>query len=84
MLWGLVISDQFCSSGDQERINVVERAELEGKYDARFKVVFNAIRQLMAPPAKVRLSIGFRVEEARPAYRRSRVRRPQRKQIIKA
>jgi hypothetical protein len=50
--------------------------ELEGKYDAQFKVVFDAIRQLMAPPEKARRSIGFRVEEARPAYR---VKRPGRR-----
>jgi hypothetical protein len=33
--------------------------ELEAKYDAKFKVVFEAIRQLMEPPAKPRKSIGF-------------------------
>ncbi len=43
--------------------------ELEKKYDAQFKVVFDAIRQLMAPPQKAQRSIGFRVEEARPIYR---------------
>jgi hypothetical protein len=33
---------------------------LEKKYDAQFKVVFDAIRQLMAPPpAKPRRRIGF-------------------------
>jgi ORF6N domain-containing protein len=42
---------------------------LENKYDAQFKGVFDAIRQLMAPPQRSRRSIGFRVEEARPAYR---------------
>jgi hypothetical protein len=44
-------------------------ADLERKYDAQFKVVFDAIRQLMAPPVKPRRSIGFRVEETRPRYR---------------
>jgi len=39
---------------------------LERKYDAQFKVVFDAIRALMAPPEKARRSIGFNVEEARP------------------
>jgi hypothetical protein len=43
--------------------------ELEKKYDAQFRVVFDAIRQLMAPPAKPRRSIGFKVEEGRPRYR---------------
>ena len=50
--------------------------ELEKKYDAQFKMVFDAIRQLMAPPTKPRRSIGFRVGEARPHYR---VRRPGRR-----
>jgi hypothetical protein len=48
---------------------------LEKKYDAQFRVVFDAIRQLMAPPAKARRSIGFRVKEARPVYRARRARR---------
>ena len=35
-------------------------ATLEGKYDAQFKVVFDAIRQLMAPPPeKPKPRIGF-------------------------
>jgi len=46
--------------------------ELEKRYDAQFKVVFDAIRQLMAPPDRGRRSIGFRVEERKPAYRRPR------------
>jgi hypothetical protein len=33
--------------------------ELEKKYDAQFRVVFDAIRQLMSPPAKPRRHIGF-------------------------
>ncbi len=32
---------------------------LEKKYDARFKVVFEAIRRLMAPPATNRRPLGF-------------------------
>ena len=34
--------------------------ELESKYDRQFKVVFTAIRQLMAPPPAARKQIGFR------------------------
>jgi uncharacterized protein YjcR len=34
--------------------------ELEKKYDAQFKEVFEAIRQLMKPPEPKRRSIGFR------------------------
>lgn len=33
--------------------------ELEQKYDAQFKIVFDAIRQLMAPPEPKRKKIGF-------------------------
>ncbi|MEW6377644.1 MAG: hypothetical protein AB1502_17880 [Thermodesulfobacteriota bacterium] len=48
--------------------------ELEKKYDAQFRVVFNAIRELMrqqepAPPKK---RIGFLVEEPRVPYESSR------------
>ena len=46
--------------------------DLEKKYDMQFKVVFDAIRQLMAPPQKPRRSIGFKVEDGRPVYRRPR------------
>ena len=35
-------------------------AALEKKYNAQFRVVFDAIRELMAPPAKPRKRIGFR------------------------
>jgi hypothetical protein len=36
---------------------------LEKKYDAQFKVVFDAIRQLMTPPQKEKRRIGFRIEK---------------------
>jgi hypothetical protein len=32
---------------------------LEAKYDRQFKVVFDAIRELMAPPPAPRRKIGF-------------------------
>jgi hypothetical protein len=34
-------------------------SEIERKYDAQFKVVFDAIRQLMTPPQPQRKQIGF-------------------------
>ena len=43
---------------------------LEKKYDAQFKVVFDAIRQLMKPPEPKKRKIGFLVEEKVPAYGR--------------
>jgi len=39
--------------------------ELESKYDRQFKVVFDAIRQLMAPPVPTRKQIGFRARTAK-------------------
>jgi hypothetical protein len=39
--------------------------ELEKKYDKRFRVVFEAIRELMAPPQKKVRRIGFRPGEQR-------------------
>jgi hypothetical protein len=33
--------------------------ELESKYDKQFKIVFDAIRKLMATPARDRKEIGF-------------------------
>ena len=38
-------------------------ASLERKYDSQFKMVFDAIRQLMTPPEKPKRKIGFRREE---------------------
>jgi hypothetical protein len=43
--------------------------ELEKKYDAQFRVVFDAIRQLMKPPESKRRPIGFLVEEPKVPYR---------------
>ena len=41
---------------------------LENKYDEQFKVVFEAIRQIFAPPEKPKRQIGFQVREAAGAY----------------
>jgi hypothetical protein len=49
--------------------------DLETKYDTQFKVVFDAIRELMATPQPRRRPIGFRVKEAGPVYRIRRVSR---------
>lgn len=48
-------------------------AELERKYDAQFRVVFDAIKALMDPPEPERKGrIGFRPEETDPATRGKR------------
>jgi ORF6N domain len=38
---------------------------LESKYDRKFKVVFDAIRQLMSPPLPRRKQIGFRLRSVK-------------------
>jgi hypothetical protein len=49
-------------------------AAIEKKYDAQFKVVFDAIRRLMSPPAGGRHAIGFRPRSGSENV--SRLRRP--------
>ena len=48
--------------------------DLEKKYDHQFKIVFDAIRQLMAPPepAPPKKRIGFLVEEPHVPYKSSK------------
>jgi hypothetical protein len=41
---------------------------LEKKYDTQFRVVFDAIRELMKPPETKKRPIGFLVEEAKVPY----------------
>jgi len=42
--------------------------ELEKKYDAQFRVVFDALRQIMTPSEPHRKRIGFRVRAKRTKY----------------
>ncbi len=37
--------------------------EMEKKYDSQFKIVFNAIKELMTPPEKQVRKIGFKIEK---------------------
>ena len=46
--------------------------QLEKKYDSQFKVVFDAIRELMQHPEPSRKRIGFRMREGRAVYGRAR------------
>ncbi len=46
--------------------------QMENKYDTQFKVVFDAIRQLMAPPRPAKKKIGFLAKEKRMAYGKQR------------
>ena len=39
--------------------------ELESKYDKQFKVIFDAIRHLMATPVRNRKEIGFRARSGK-------------------
>lgn len=43
--------------------------DLEMKYDKQFRVVFEALRELMNPPEPPRKPIGFSVRESRGVYR---------------
>jgi len=52
------------SHADLER----KLASLEKKYDKQFKVVFDAIRALMAPTQKPKRKIGFEVKEPKAGY----------------
>ncbi|MCG3116572.1 MAG: hypothetical protein LLH30_12905 [Candidatus Manganitrophus sp. SA1] len=40
--------------------DLAKKLELEKKYDEQFQVVFEAIRQLMAPPENTNRKIGFK------------------------
>jgi hypothetical protein len=51
---------------------------LEKKYDQQFRVVFDAIRALMAPPERPKKKIGFEVKERRAVYSK----RTKRKKIL--
>jgi hypothetical protein len=42
--------------------------EMEKKYDSQFKVVFDALRALMAPPIKPKRKIGFDLKEKQARY----------------
>lgn len=42
--------------------------ELERKYDAQFKVVFDALRKLISPPDPPKRRIGFGVREGKAPY----------------
>lgn len=45
-----------------------------GKHDKEIGAIINAIRQLMAPPAKTKREIGFHVRETAPRYRTRKTR----------
>ncbi|MCK4357790.1 MAG: ORF6N domain-containing protein [Candidatus Cloacimonetes bacterium] len=48
-------------SSHKELLNKIEK--MEKKYDYQFKIVFEAIRQMMTPPEKVKPEIGFRTNK---------------------
>jgi len=58
---------QLLASNDQLARKL---AALEKKYDAQFKVVFDARRRLMTPPEPKKRKIGFLVEERATRYGR--------------
>ena len=54
-------------------------ADLESKYDEQFRVVFEVLNELMAPPEPKRKQIGFSVRESRAKYI-TKTRKPRRSQ----
>ena len=42
--------------------------EMENKYDERFRIVFEAIEQLMTPPETKKRKIGFEAKEPKGRY----------------
>ena len=42
--------------------------DLEKKYDGQFKIIFDALRALMAPPTKPKRKIGFNLKEKQARY----------------
>ncbi|MBI2428388.1 MAG: ORF6N domain-containing protein [Ignavibacteriales bacterium] len=42
--------------------------ELERKYDEQFQIVFDAIRQILTPPEKLKRPFGFVIEEPKTSY----------------
>jgi hypothetical protein len=60
--------NDFERSAAVERLERLERNKLEKKYDAQFKVVFDAIRDLMTPPEPKKRKIGFLVKERAPRF----------------
>jgi ATP-dependent Clp protease ATP-binding subunit ClpA len=53
-----------------EKLSDLERRVMG--HDEAIRSLVQTIRQLMAPPEKPRRSIGFKVEEGQPVYRRPR------------
>ena len=60
----LFVFGRYASHADLAR----KLEALEKKYDAQFKVVFDAIRELMKPPESKKRPIGFLVEEPKVPY----------------
>lgn len=57
--------------------------ELEKKYDKQFRVVFDALRELMNPPEPLQKEIGFGVREGGVTYRTKSVARGKRRKVGK-
>jgi hypothetical protein len=58
---------------DSNRDLAKKIGEMEEKYDGQFRVVFDAIRQLMTPPAKPSRELGFHtLQPPKPAKKLAR------------
>lgn len=53
----------------ESHVKLAEKlAELEDKYDERFRAVFDVLHELMTSPESGRKKIGFKVRESRTTY----------------
>ena len=60
---------QMISSNKKLRLKI---EEMEKKYDEQFKIVFEAIAELMTPPERPRKKIGFDIKEPSAQYGRGK------------
>jgi hypothetical protein len=66
-----ILKSQFVTSswGGQRKPPYAFTEELEKKYDKQFRVVFDALREMMNPPEPPSKQIGFGVRERQARYR---------------
>ena len=70
MIMRAFVSLRWMVSSNKTLLRKLE--EMEKKYDSEFKVVFEAIRQLMTPPMKPKRKIGFDLKEKQARYSRKK------------
>jgi hypothetical protein len=70
MIMRAFVSLRWMVSSNKALLQKLE--EMERKYDKQFKIVFEAIRQLMTPPETKKRKIGFDLKEKQARYGKKR------------